>query len=308
MRVALLFTDGVGVGPRDPVVNPLARGAFLQSQFLDGSGERLDDGLRFDLDATFGLPGRPQSATNQVSLLTGEAAPLVLGRHLAGYPNEALRQLVATRSLPRRVREAGRTISLTNAYPLAWLDALGLPHRGSTDGVPALPERFRRRLRPSASALAFSAAGTDFRTFSGAQTGDGLLQDVDGRHAARRGWTVPTRTPEEAARVFWRLAGDFTLFEHFLSDEAGHAQDAAAAMDAISTFDQFARAVIASRPSDTVVLVTSDHGNVEDSSSRQHTRHPVALLAFGAERDAFRGVGTLAEVGARIATVLGAER
>ena len=35
------------------------------------------------------------------------------------------------------------------------------------------------------------------------------------------------------------------LFEHFLADEAGHAQDEAAALHALDTFDRFARAVIA---------------------------------------------------------------
>ena len=73
---------------------------------------------------------------------------------------------------------------------------------------------------------------------------------------------------------------DFTLFEHFLADEAGHAQDMALAESSLATFDAFARAVLRRRPADARVLVCSDHGNVEDLRIRNHTRSPVALLSF----------------------------
>jgi bisphosphoglycerate-independent phosphoglycerate mutase (AlkP superfamily) len=33
------------------------------------------------------------------------------------------------------------------------------------------------------------------------------------------------------------------------------------------------------------VVLTSDHGNIEDLSSRSHTLNPVATLAFGAARE-----------------------
>ncbi|MDO9170716.1 MAG: hypothetical protein Q7W29_02680, partial [bacterium] len=32
---------------------------------------------------------------------------------------------------------------------------------------------------------------------------------------------------------------------------------------------------------ETLVLLTSDHGNLEDLSTRSHTRNPVPLLAWG---------------------------
>jgi len=93
---------------------------------------------------------------------------------------------------------------------------------------------------------------------------------------------LPQRTPDEAAEIFWRAAEgmDFTLFEHFLADEAGHAKDMALAETALGTFDAFARAVLRRQPADARVLVCSDHGNVEDLRTRNHTRAPVALLSF----------------------------
>ena len=95
-------------------------------------------------------------------------------------------------------------------------------------------------------------------------------------------------------------------FEHFLADEAGHAQDADAARDALLRFDTFARAVIASRPADAQVLICSDHGNVEDLSTRGHTHNRVAVLHFGATTPP--PMHTVADVGAAALTLLGVDR
>jgi phosphopentomutase len=97
--------------------------------------------------------------------------------------------------------------------------------------------------------------------------------------------------------VFWNLSRDFTHFEHYLADEAGHHRDGALAESALSTFDAFARAVIAARPAEALVLITSDHGNVEDLSIRSHTRNPVPLLAFGPASEGIDGVASVADVG-----------
>lgn len=306
MRVALLFTDGVGVGPANTPHNPLTRGDYLLSQFADGSGTPLPSGgTRHDVDTTFGVPGRPQSASNQAALYTGRPAPQLLGRHVLGYPTAPLRALIAEASIVSRLTGAGRTATFANAYPVGWLDALGLRRRPSPpDGV-TVPPRVLRRVKPSASTLAMAAAGVPLRTLDDARRGEGLTHDIDGHAAARRHLPAPQRSPGEAAHVFWSLAADFTLFEHFLADEAGHAQDAERAAEALGTFDDFARAVIAARPADAQVLVCSDHGNVEDLSTRSHTTNPVALLSFGPGR--FTAPRTLADVGQAVLELLEVE-
>src|SRR5438309_1431896 len=109
VRVALLFTDGVGVGRKDPKVNPLARRPYLLSQFEDAPGEPLPSGGTFTpVDACFGLAGRPQSASNQTAILTGEPAPTLVGRHVLGFPDAPLRALLASRSIVKRLVDAGR--------------------------------------------------------------------------------------------------------------------------------------------------------------------------------------------------------
>ncbi|MFZ5443264.1 MAG: metalloenzyme [Myxococcota bacterium] len=306
MRVAILFTDGVGVGPREPATNPLAAGDYLLSQFDDGSGTALPHGgARHDVDTTFGVPGRPQSATNQTAIFTTRPAPQLLGRHVLGYPTRELQALLAEHSIVRTLVTRGRTATFANAYPVDYLDALGLARRaGEPEGL-QFSERLRRKLKPSASTLAMSSAQVPLRTLADARRDEGLTHDIDGSTAGRRRLDVPSRTPAEAAEIFWNLAADFTLFEHYLADEAGHLQDRAAAIRALETFDAFARAVLARRPPDAHVLVCSDHGNVEDLSSRSHTLNDVAVLSFGP--GALPPLASVADVGRAALSLLGVE-
>jgi hypothetical protein len=303
MRVAILFTDGVGIGRRDPTINPLARGEFLLSQFEGGVGSALPAGGQVHpVDTTFGVPVRPQSASNQTAIYSGTDAPRAVGAHVLGFPTTPLKKILEQQSIVRRLREAGRTASFVNTWPGEYLEALGLPHQPSAMPSGPIPPAIRRRMKPSASTLAFAAAGASFRTFDELKAGRGLTHDIDGAMAARRFPEVPRRSAAEAANIFWSLAEDFTLFEHFLADEAGHLQDEAAALAAIGTFDAFAREVIARRPTDTVVVICSDHGNVEDLSTRNHTTNPVAVLTFGLVEGRLE---TVADVGRIALDVLG---
>ena len=308
MRVALLFIDGVGIGARDRAVNPLARASYLLSQFEDGSGEPLPaEGVLHRVDATFAVLGRPQSASNQTAILTGDPAPALLGRHVLGYPDAALRELLARRSIVKRLVEAGQTATFANCYPAGYLDALGLARRASSAPDVQIPPRAIRRIKASATTLAMAAGAVALRTLDDARAGRGLTNDVDGVRARARGFEVPTRSAREAARVLWDVADGvgFTLFEHYLADEAGHAQDFDAAAEALGTFDRFAREVVASRPADAAVLICSDHGNVEDLSLRNHTRNRVPVIVFGPPLSPME---TVADVGSAVLALLGVAR
>jgi bisphosphoglycerate-independent phosphoglycerate mutase (AlkP superfamily) len=128
-----------------------------------------------------------------------------------------------------------------------------------------------------------AAGSIPLRTLDDARSGAGLTNDIDGKRARGRGFEVPVRTPEEAAAIFLQIAAehDFTLFEHYLADEAGHARDWEGAEEILAIFDQFARAVVSLRPAGLEVLICSDHGNVEDLTSRAHTLNRVAVMHFG---------------------------
>jgi hypothetical protein len=304
VAVLFVFVDGVGAGERDPERNPLARGDFLLSRFADGSGAPLPEGARAALaDARLGVPGRPQSATGQTTLLTGENAPARLGRHLLGFPNAQLRRLLAERSLFRRLSGAGRSAVFANAYPVAYLRALG--HAADGEDEFAVP---RRRARAAASTVAFAAGQGRFLTWRDARDGRALTHDVTGARARAHGADLPLRTPEEAAAILLRHAreADLVLFEFFETDEAGHARSMAGALDALSRLDRLLRAVVAGLGREDTLLVASDHGNLEDLSTRNHTLAPVPVLGFGRGAAAVEAVRDLTHLAPLLLELAGA--
>ncbi|HEY6101183.1 MAG TPA: alkaline phosphatase family protein, partial [Anaeromyxobacter sp.] len=279
MTVFFVFVDGVGAGAPDPERNPLARAEHLLSRFEDGTGSALPRGGRAVLaDATLGVPGRPQSATGQTAILTGENAPRLVGRHVLGFPNAPLRELLRERSIFRALAAEGRRAVFANAYPVAYLRALG----HDVSGEPEF-ELGRRRARAAATTVAYAAGGGAFRTWADAKAGRGLTHDITGRRARGHGADVPEREPEQAAEILLDLGRDqdLALFEFFETDEAGHARAMDRALDALGRLDRFLRRVVAGLGPGDALVVASDHGNVEDLSSRNHTRALVPVLGFG---------------------------
>lgn len=292
MRVFLCFIDGVGLGPDDPATNPLviARMPALRSllggrPLTDGAVPFVAPGLRaVRTDPRLGVPGLPQSATGQTAIFSGQNAPQAINRHLSGYPTPNLKRLLGEHSLFKQVEEHGLTATFLNAFPPSFFEwvSLGQPlHRD-------------RRYRPSASTVAGLAAGAHvFRTFDQLRAGEAVGFDIDHSVMRReRGYDLPPVEPAEAGRRAARVAGahSFTLYEHFLTDTVGHARDMALAVAVLERVDAFLGGVLEALPPDVLLVITSDHGNIEDLGVKTHTYHDVAtiLLGPGAEAAAAR--------------------
>jgi 2,3-bisphosphoglycerate-independent phosphoglycerate mutase len=75
---------------------------------------------------------------------------------------------------------------------------------------------------------------------------------------------------------------DFSFFEYWASDYAGHKQDMPWAVKQLETFDGVLKGLLANWHMMTdLILLTSDHGNMEDLGTRKHTDAHVPLLLFG---------------------------
>ena len=97
----------------------------------------------------------------------------------------------------------------------------------------------------------------------------------------------PQRAAEHLAAIARRY--DFTLFEFFQSDVAGHSMDYARACAALRTYDRFLASLVRFAEAMGVTLVlTSDHGNIENISERGHTLNPVPFVALGPKEEFLR--------------------
>ena len=131
-HILVIFLDGVGLGDDDPAVNPLAEAdtptlrALLGNERLvrANSGHSSIEASLLAVDALLGVPGLPQSATGQTTILTGVNAPALLGQHDGPYPNHRLVDLLSNGNMFRHLLSAGYPVAYANAYPERFLNRI----------------------------------------------------------------------------------------------------------------------------------------------------------------------------------------
>ncbi len=280
-RVLFLFLDGVGLGADDAAVNPLAaRGRYpTLERLLDGCAPVAATGRLstaqaelLPVDAGMGVPGRPQSATGQAAILTGVNAPARLGEHYGPRPDARVRALLDEGTLFSRLRAAGLSAFFVNAYPQRYFDAIA---------------RGKRLL--SAIPYAVVQAGQPLPTYADLAAGRALSADFTGEGwRTELGYTdAPVYTPYAAGQRLAQIAQPhhFTFFEHWMTDVLGHEQALERAVENFARIDGVLAGLLDSVDLDeTLIVVGSDHGNVEECSHSRHTENPALGLLLGAER------------------------
>jgi hypothetical protein len=289
MGVLLLFVDGLGLGEDDPDKNPVARARVRRLRLLRDRAAPDPTATLVPADACLGVPGLPQSGTGQTSILAGVNAAAAVGRHINGYCTKSLAALLDGRSLFSRVKAGGGEATFANAY------------------TPAFLERLPRFL--SVSTVAAMRAGLTFRTLDDLARGEALFHDFTNRLLPERGYSLPIVRPREAGARLARLARrhTFTMYEHFLTDRAGHARDMARGVEILEDLEEFLDAVLSAMDlSAHLVVLASDHGNLEDLSTKRHTRNPVPVVFWGAgASEASTGLRTIADIAPAILRHLG---
>lgn len=93
---------------------------------------------------------------------------------------------------------------------------------------------------------------------------------------------ITTILPEEAAHHLLNVSKnvDFTLFEYFMTDVAGHSQKEDILKKILNTLSSFVVTIKADLPDNTLLMITSDHGNCENLSVPGHTVNPVPLICY----------------------------
>ncbi|MBN1448615.1 MAG: hypothetical protein JXA28_11845 [Bacteroidetes bacterium] len=277
-RILLVFLDGLGIGVKDARRNPLftADLPFLRALF-DGALPSLrnrtlqhNSALCLPLDARLGVAGLPQSGTGQSTLYTGINTARIIRQHFGPYLYSTLKPVVEEHSVFRQLcmQHPTRRVALANAFPQRFFDYLAGPRRRMVAGM-----------------YAALTADVPFRDIEHLKRGEAVSTDITAERWAHIGHPdAPVISPREAGRTLARVAAkhDFTLFEYFLLDKAGHDRNPAFAASVLQKVDALLQGIHDAVPHDKLlVLVTSDHGNVEEIGIKTHTRHPVPLILFG---------------------------
>jgi 2,3-bisphosphoglycerate-independent phosphoglycerate mutase len=265
----LFFIDGLGVGRREQT-NPLAVINDIKplAHFQNEKSEIIFDGILTATDARLGIEGRPQSASGQTTILTGINAAKILGFHKQGFPNQILRDVIKENSIFLQLKRR-------NIEPNVFANAY-------------TPQFFQTVPRwKSATTCAIEAADLPFRRLSDLLGRRAVFHDFTNQSLIERGFDVPVFSPEEAGEILAEFARThrFTLYEHFLTDKIGHAQDFQWAEKYLPQLAAFVRGTLQKIDFETTtVILTSDHGNLEDLRVRSHTLNDVPTIVWGRKR------------------------
>jgi len=296
-RVLFVFLDGVGIGLADPERNPFFSANLpALTRLCGGSPPSLErptwtgpSGALFPLDATLGVDGTPQSGTGQTALLTGVDAGILFGGHFGPWIPVRFRPLVEERSILRDAVRAGHSVTFANAYPRGWPG----------------PKGSRRIAGPP---LAARGAGVLHRHEDELARGEAVASEIlnDGWRRLLGHTQVPEIDARGAGSNLAAIAGrhDLTLYAHYATDTAGHAREMGAAVAALERVDAFLAGVLAALPRDALLLIASDHGNLEDVHTG-HTRNPALGLAYGPGTEAAARLRDLRQVTPWLRRVLG---
>jgi hypothetical protein len=266
----------VGLGLDDPTINPFAVAKMPTLQSLLDGKRLLAETAPFvgkmaslqSLDACLGVNGLPQSATGQAVLLTGRNVPAEIGYHYGPKPDKPTAAFLDDGGIFGKLSAMGKRAALLNAYPPGYF-------HGIQSG---------KRLYSSIP-LAVTNSELPLFTTDDLRAGRAISADF-----TAAGWREHTQmsdiqvfTPTDAGKHLAGLAlgYDFSFFEYWLTDYAGHGQNMESATSLLAHFDEVLTGLLGSWDDESLILITSDHGNLEDLSTRRHTANQVPLLLIG---------------------------
>ncbi|MDD8018415.1 MAG: hypothetical protein PHP42_08580 [Bacteroidota bacterium] len=282
MSFYFIFWDGVGYGKKNPKVNPFFAAKLPTFQnFFQGNLPSLSF-KKFSSDVvslspvntTLGVAGLPQSGTGQTAIMTGVNASKFIGKHFGPHPYSTLVPLIKEKNLFTRVQQLNKSFFFANGYPKRYFDYIFGP-RGK---VPTI-------------ALSYLSTGKELNTHLHIKEGRAISADISGTRWKELGHPeIDAMNPIDAGKSFYTLGKntDLIFFEYFVPDFAGHKRDMPMAVETLERMDGFLQGILQNFDyQNDVVLMISDHGNVEDLSVKTHTRNPVPLIVIGKDHRYF---------------------
>ena len=281
-RILFLFVDGVGIRKVSPD-NPIDKeNCPTLCDLLEKHG--------IPIDATLGIPGLPQSATGQATIFCGVNVAKEVGRHVSGFPGPHIREIVQRNNMFMELKRRGIPCKFGNAY---YVD---------------IPINMKNRRFLSVTTVMGLSVPESLSFKDDLHKNRAVAEDIIRAGIRNRGYMGPQIDPSNAADHLFELSNDypFVLFEYFQTDRTGHGKDPDQVVDVLRICDIFLKRLLKRlKGSKTLLVVTSDHGNLEDLSVRTHTLNPVPLIACGPGEEHFRqGITSLEGIMARVVETL----
>lgn len=299
MSVIFLFIDGVGLGKEakeNPFTQKEYRGfsAMAGDQSFTENADIVNENSHVfrPVDANLDVEGLPQSGTGQTTLFSGHNAPKEIGKHFGPFPHSGIKHMLKEQSLFQKAQQAGKQCNFINAYPEIFF------------------QKARKRNRWSCTTLMTKSADIPLNTTEEVKNGKALTAEI-----TQQAWRehlnieVPQISPEEAVDRLLEQSEqyDLLLHEYYLTDKAGHSQELEKASKFLDTYDHFLWHLILQKPKELTIVLSSDHGNVEDLSVKTHTFNPVPLFAYGPGAGHFSDAESIMDVTPGILEVLECE-
>lgn len=321
-RILLIALDSVGI---DPLGHDRPESVYAQSRFLFPRrcaewpmpivGAPMQGALVETTVADADFPGAIECAITYTSIFSGQSALKQHGLMNGLGMNEAmLKDMVRRANLFRRFKNP----CLANAIFPLHLAFLGTSF--VQDRLPAvdrqvveanlLMDREPLRLKGAGKrgfaelftlgeinqnifVYAAQDAGVPLRTWDDVRRGQALTGTLTHELEARFNWPaldvepLPPRTPVEGAKILAELSRrhDFTFYKYQLADLVSHTGQIELARGVFAVIETFLEAVLR-EVQDTVVIVTSDHGHLEQVAySHGHPKSKVPTWYFGPDAE-----------------------
>ena len=283
--ILLLFLDGFGLGKADKD-NPLYTYGLpglerkIGCKFLANNSICTSSILLKGIDACLGVHGVPQSATGQTALFTGINAPSVLGYHLPAFPDQTLIDIIHSHSIIKQLTDLGLRATFANAYSDTYFEKVA-----------------QRQFTHSVTTHCVLAANIPFRTTDDLLHDNAVYWDIT-RTYLNLSSNIKTISPESAGSHLSSIAGEheLTIFECFATDIIGHSTSMEKAVEILTIIDAFICGILDTMPENVSLLLSSDHGNIEDLSVGKHTENAVPLLVVGPSAPFFSSVDRIDQV------------
>lgn len=301
MGFIFIFLDGTGIGAKD-VSNPFFAADPQTLRFWENSIPVIDNMNIKSIDPLLGVPGIPQSATGQTTIYTGVNTPGLLGQHKGSFPDRQMRKIIKDENILKKLNKLGKKSAFINAYPMHSKIFSSPNIEISDSGTLIFSENFPRKYkkRISVTTTMIVSNGTIPFDVEDMIKGKSLYQDFSNHSLIKLGLKIPEISSEKAGRILFNISKhyDLAIYEYFQTDIFGHRKSFEEKTRLISSLDIMVKSLIErSDPETDTILLTSDHGNIEDSYSKSHTKNRVPLLVWGKGREnLLNGIDSLDDI------------